>query len=736
MVNFNLPDLNFEGMGCESIKNTYIFTHYDKDGKVLGTETYHNICMPKRYFANDLKDLTLSLGVMTDADYAKYQNPDGSWKMGNGQISAAAFYKNKYGEKSAEYKKHQNDQGFISGTVGHDGITSNTKLSPKDGWIFKPPDITEDDTSLWGTTAYSLRLDWKCVSISGSTVMFQGTNTIGYHNPASGFNDVHGVSDKDNMINGGTTTLGTYGMKDGKEVLLWETEYEVKPKERTYGISFTDGGLFGHGVMISHFVMNGGDGGEIKRPIDYTIATVQVTFVRLQLGAPVTAFTAKGSALYAHGTTPTSGLCQLRPSSYGFSAFKLVSTNEGGCFPIRPVTATFMTTAGYGVLGSDKPNDWDDEKDGPWYNFPHHSYFGHFKDNKIYRTKVVKVKKQKNGKTEEVEEERVYTDTKGRRSIDWGNLEDSGIATYGSLMCCPIRSFVIQGYGARNVEGIIPATGEVNYFQIGKGDGSTTIFYHSITNEIGRITRAYSSVGDTYTDVRKDNISYYSHGSNFFASGFIGAYDISNNGVSLITSSSNANKIVSDGWDRERKFLHLGYHPFTGDYYTDPRFNNSLMGSSEWLVYLKRGTIRSAWVGMATARNYRAVVTLKTASTLEGLANGNFEIIDHSETQHSQTPLNFESQNYVAIKGNQLWGLGRNYVGGTFYSMYDETALRFSESEQVPGYIKFDEPPPPGANIYIDVNFTIPFFGYFTALQGQCRSSFGSGTLNGKEDKL
>ena len=734
MVNFNLPDLNFESIGCESIKNTYIFTHYDKDGRVLGTETYHNICMPKRYFAYDLKDLTLNLGVMTELDYAKYQNPDGSWKMGYGQISVADFYKAKYGEKSKEYKKHLNDSGFIPGTIGHDGIRANTKLNPKDGWIFKPPDITENDISLWGTTVYSLRLDWKCVSINGNTVVFQGTNTIGYHSPSSRYNDVYGVSSKDNMINGGTVTLGMYGMKDGKEVLLDEKEYEVKPKERTFGISFTDGGLFGNGVMVSHFEMGGSDdGGEIKRPIDYTIATIRVTFVKLQLGAPVTAFTAKGNALYAHGTNPTSGLCQLRPYSYGFSAFKLVSADEGGCFPIQPVVGTFATTAGYGALSSDKPDDWDDEKDGPWYGFPHYSYFGHFKDNKIYRTKTVKVKKQKNGKIEEVEEERIYTDAKGRRTIEWGNLEDSGIATYGYLMSCPIRSFVIRGYGARNIQGILPATGEVSYFQIGEGDGSTTIFYHSITNEIGKITRAYSAMGDTYTDT--NIISYYSHGSNFFASGFIGAYDISSNGVSLITSSSAANKVTSEGWDRDRKFLHVCYHPFTGDYYTNPRFNNSLMGSGEWLVYLKSGTIRSAWVGMATARNYKAVVTLKTASTLEGLANGNFTTIDHNDTQHSQESLNFESQNYVAIKGNQLWGLGKSYVGGTFYPMYDETALRFSESEQVPGYIKFNEPPPPGAKIYINVNFTIPFFGYFTALQGQCRSSFGSGELNGKEDK-
>ena len=73
-------DLSFLNKNmCTEIKNTYVFTYYDKDWNVVDEETYHNVTMPKRYFAYDISNMDIRMGVMLPRDFLKYQ-VNGVWK--------------------------------------------------------------------------------------------------------------------------------------------------------------------------------------------------------------------------------------------------------------------------------------------------------------------------------------------------------------------------------------------------------------------------------------------------------------------------------------------------------------------------------------------------------------------------------------------------------------------------------------------------------------------------------
>lgn len=711
MAEFKIPNLENFDIGCRSMKNTYVFKYYDDNNELIDTKIYHNVCMPKRYFVNDVTDLSLRLGVVTPEDENKYKNAKGEW-----------------------------DKNWCARPVGDNGYETpkenNTEpLTKANGWRFKPPEPKMTDTSLWGTTVYDIRLNWSCENMSDSSVEFLGTNVVGFHSPSSRFNKTVGVKGDTLLADGGTATLTISSVNaQGEEKIIETREYEVKPKERVYGINFTDGGLFGvsRNAMISHFGMGGiREDGIVKRPVDHMEVSVTVLFENLR-PLPFNRFVSEGNLLYGNSNFPTSGLSRLKPTVYGFSAYTPVTahgSSVGGCFPISVLAVKFSTS---GKLTTDKPKSWDDEKEGPWYGFPHYHYFGRFEDDQPYKTYKVKVKKIINGEMQEVEEERYSLNKEEQKIIDWSKFKNRGIMTYyNSGFYCPIRSFVMEGYGATSAG--LPPTGSVNYFQIGVGDGHTTVFYHSITPEIGTISEGYSSLGTERTTAHL--ITYFSESSNFFgASGFEGIYD---DNMNLICSAASANLIMVGGYDKEKKWLHMGYQPFSKQYFSHPRFNNTLIGSGEWLVYKKGGTIRSAWVGMNTAYDFFPPVTIKTARNVAELRTGRSWDVPQLDYQHEQTTFGadgFESEGYIAVRGNQLWGMGGCYVGGVRYSAFDMTALRFSSDEQVPGYIKFSTPPKAGAKIYINVNFAIPFFGPFTSLEGRAISSFGDEKTNGKED--
>lgn len=686
------------------IKNTYTFTTIDKNGNEVDKKTYYNVCMPKRYFANNLTNLTLCLGTMLAQDYAKYQK-NGVWdreycsKTGtSGSVPPTASETPKVDDRRMETQTYQTADGPVDKVVDAGPV-----------WKFKGK-VKNTDTGLFGTTAYSIRFNWKCTSISTGSVVFRGSEILDYHSYASKLNknvkpDEEGASNVGTVV---TTDSGSY-------VIVSEGKSRI---HFTNGIHFEDGGLFGSdGTCVSHFLTPN----LCKRPFEKMQVDITISFSNINCYGFGTPFIPQGNIMYGHNT---GDLCHLRPNNFRFGGMPIRQcSGASGCVPIMGAISMSLSNS----VATDKPNDWDDKKDGIWYGAPFYNYFG---NGYPYITKEKKQKVTKNGVTTT---EKVTVDSlnlKGQRQFSFKNIKESKISNFNFG---PIRSIVLEGCAAANAVGLIKPPSEViRGFLIGVGDGRTKCFAHAITTEIGKIDRAYTD--NTGGSLEADRVTYYSQGCNVFSSNFIKMYD------GRQTIDVKANTFDSRYYDKDNRKVSFGLHPFTLDYYIG---RSGLLGVSEWLIYqgTNGSTIKSYWVGMNEGRSIFSDVEIVTADDESELYSQlgslwGMSRLSASAVQHEYTVLNepIQLKKFTAVKGGNGWTTLSCYCGGFRYGFYDVSGIRICSTDKVPGFIEFNEPPRQGAKIYIDVKFNMPFFiNDMMSLSGRAYCTFGDASFNGKD---
>lgn len=605
--------------------------------------------------------------------------------------------------RQSDYKKYQSNGQWDEGWAAHEDETggyttsSNMSVDAKDSqgnsyWKFKGK-IDEEDSSLWGTTVTSIPLHWSCTSISASSVTLQGKGEWGYHSQG-GLNDFH-----------------------GKE-------------KKTYGIEFFDGGLASNGTLCSHFAING----VIKRPINKM--TVNVTALFTINGNPGgQAFMPEGNTRYAHNGAETP---KYIPTSIGFSGYPIrsCSGSSGGIVPIERL----MYTQSFSSFGHDKPNDWDNEKQGTWFGFPVHYYVGYL-DKDLYATKIVKEKDgvDKDGKPKYKEVEIYDLNDKGQKKVDWNKLKERNITSFGQLDTWgdnigPIRSIVLAGQSAFSApSSLIP--GNVDHIQIGTGDGSRKRFYCPFTTEVGSVTNGYAIEG-TVTKSAGIISSAYNPSSTPFGS-LVGIYNSDGN---LICPGGSANQLIKrNSYDKDKKVGRLQLNILDMQYYSTS-LSSGLV--SNWMVYEMSGPLKSMWIGgvmygTSGGGSVSDTVSLCFADSLSELV-GNFRStisMSGSMRQHSQTTFSTPYyKRYCAIRivpGGLSYGC---YVGGIKYGFYDPAAFRFSTTENVDGYIEFSEAPSNGALIFIDANIKVPFAHSFTKLSLKYAFNAGQENNNGTKE--
>ena len=711
----DLEYINYNGKVV--MKNTYTFTIIDKEGNVIDKRVCHNVCMPKRYFVNNLTDLHLALGTMLPNDYLKYQS-NGVWnreyaQKNDGKAGYRAPAKTETPSVDARNTRKVQETNL-------DGSTTTKEVDAGPAWGFKPK-VKETDTGLLGTTVFNVSFNWECSSISSSSVTFQGLNEIDYHSPSSKAN-----KEKDFQLDGAELAGTRMYVYDANGKVIGEY-YSDGTKDLTphlKGIELIDGCLVGSkGECISHFLINGGE--LWKRPFEKLSIAVTVSFININCYGFGTPFIPQGNAMYGHGSNFCGAppLCCLRPFNFRFSGMPIRQcSGANGCVPIMGGISMQLDQ----VVTTDKPDDWDDELDGPWYGTPFYHYYG---KGYPYKTKIKKKKIKENGIEKTVEVEVDSLNLKGQRQFSFKNIEEIEI---GNFNIGPIRSIVLDGCAAEKAKGLIqPPADVIRGFLIGVGDGMTTRFAHSITSEIGKIVEVHTDIIDE--DVPVSSVTYYNKNDNIFSKNFLKIY----NGEQTI--EIGANTYDSRFYDKKNKKVTFGLHPFNFDYYMGM---SGLLGANEWLIY--RGTqgtsIKSFWIGMNVSRSIYSDAEIVTANREEDLFSsplGTYRL-SANPVQHPDTTLNtpYPLGTFTAIKGGNGWTTLSCYVGGFRYGFYDPCGIRICSTEKVPGFIEFERPPANGTKIYIDVKFTAPFFmNDMISLKGRAYSTFGDVNFNGNDKK-
>ena len=687
----------------KEILNTYTFRVFDENHNLIDEKVCHNITMPQRYFQKNVTNLRLKLGTMLDSDYAKYQS-DGKWKKG---------WAVHYGSGGIEMSSNENFD------VGKDGGNYYQ-------WHGR---VDVNDTSLWGTEVNNISLKWECANIEKNKVVLTAKSTWGYHSPTSytnadqlvGYNKNVGAGERGNYLFTETSHQTSTPIKSSTE----DKDYPMY----IYGIHITDGGLVSgsDNTLLSHFAVE-----VSKRPTDYLEISAEITFnlIDFPLGQP---FIGEGSALYAHGLNPNSGTAQLKPTRISLSSFPIVNCDNsktGGIVPIRGNGPSFSLS----MVETDKPNDWDSESQGEWFGFPQYGYYG---SGEIYETTTENVKIGEDSQGNPIYQERksYNLNDKEQKEFNWNDFEERELVRLEGSNFGPVRSVVIDNFAALDktvVNNLIPGK-IINFIRIGTGNGVMTRFYHPFTSETGRAVSGYYRHG-TSSLVSCNTISAsYNISDNPFSStaGFVGVYD--GNGK-LICDGDSFNTLNS--YDSKLKCCSFSKHPFCDTYL--PYGSGIFCGDNCYLVYERPGlTLKSAWLGLVTGLGIDCTLTFITAPTIEDLFHGSnrrYTGVAPSMFQHPQTNLNnFESMGYIAIHCGRDWNDGYLYMGGLYYSAFDQAGVRISSVGDVGGYIEFNTPPPSGAFIYVNAQITVPFIHYFNTYNAKAAFSFGKEDDNGTE---
>lgn len=605
--------------------------------------------------------------------------------------------------RQGDYAKYQSNGQWNEGWAAHESETggyvtsSNMSVDAKDSqgnayWKFKGK-IDEEDSGLWGTVAANISLDWSCVSISSNSVTLRGKGEWGYHSQG-GLNDFH-----------------------GKE-------------KQTYGIEFSDGGLASNGALCSHFAING----VIKRPVNKMSVSVTAKFT-INGGLGGQSFMPEGNTRYGHNGV---GTPRYIPIAMGFSGYPIRSCggSTGGIVPIE----NLMYTQHFSSFGHDIPNDWNTEERGTWFGFPVHYYIG-YTDNGLYATKIVKEKDgvDEDGKPKYKEVEVYDLNDKEQKKVDWSRLKERNITNFGGSDTLgnnigPIRSIVLAGQSAfKPPNSLIP--GNVDHIQIGTGDGTRKRFYCPFTTEVGSVIRGYAIEGTSIKTAGTISSTYNPSETPFGS--LVGIYNSDGN---LICSGSSANQLIKrNSYDKDKKIGRLQLNVLDMQYYST---SLSYRIVSDWMVYEMSGPLKSMWIGgvmYATSGGGSVgdTVSLCFADSLSELV-GNFKSTINtsgSMRQHEQTVFSTPYyKKYCAIRivpGGLAYGC---YVGGIKYGFYDPAAFRFSTTENVGGYIEFNEAPSDGALVYIDANIKVPFAHSFTKLSLKYAFNAGQENNNGTKE--
>lgn len=717
---------------ASDIKNTYTFTVIDKDGNVVSSNTYTNLTMSKRYFSKNVNNLRLVLGTMLPDDYLKYQK-DGCWLKG---------WARKYDKDG--YETHSPNDTF--------GVDETYPGTDKKVYSFKGR-VFEEDTSLWGTAAKSIELQWISGEIRGDEVSLIGKATWGYHDPNALFNTITVGGNGKNITSGtrgnnlsgepeqpdewNESGMGGGGAAVDDEATYWRQDYyfdhvtsewkltgewyQVTYSAMIYGLAITDAGLFSGGTMVSHYATASQT---VKRPTDYLEIKVNLKY-KVNTMPFGMSFIPEGNLGYGHGINSAyNGVVQYKPNSLILTGYPIHECEGGsmgsGIIPIPPNGIKLN----FSEVGTDKPNDWVDEEQGEWFNFPQYRYFC---SGEIYKTVTEKVKDgtDEQGNDKYIEKTSYYLNSKEQKQFQWDGVEPKTVQRLNSIAFGPVRSVILEGFsGTRASSGglnLIPGT--INAIRIGTGDGVRTKFYHPFTNETGTCLRGYYK----YDNMGEANrISpYYTPGDSVLGE-FLGIY---NDYGELVCSSVDRNKI-HDNYDSEKKYCNFGLHPFDLNYYP---YGGSILGAYEWLVYRCSNTIKSAWIGMNTGKDISSGMSLRTATTIEDLFRSpRTTYVSASPSQHDQTTLNFNCDGYLAVKGGNGWWMG-GYMGGLSYNVYDKAGIRISGDNEISGFIEFNEPPPNGAFIYIDAQIRVPFVHYFNGFSANACYYFGEEEDNGTD---
>lgn len=704
------------------MKNTYSFTILDKNGNEIDKKIYHNVCMPKRYFLNNVTGIELILGTMLPRDFLKYQE-NGKWKKDYVQKTAEP---GRLPTKSEDTSISARDTATITVTNPVTGKPEKKVVDAGPTWSFRP-NIKETDTGLFGTMVYRVRFDWECASIGPGGVQFHGQSVLDYHSPDSNLNQVESWSDSKD------SALGAQGKKydltydeEGNMTSVSESDSGKMIK----GIKIGDGCLVSGGLCLSHFNSNGG-GGLWKRPFEKVIVDVNLSFSGINCTSFGTPFIPQGNAMYGHSSNANawSGLCLLRPTNFRFSGLPLKRIQSGGVSGCVPIMGNISMSLGAHVP-TDKPEDWDDEEDGDWYGMPVYHYFG---AGDPYRKTIKKVEKVEHGETKIEEVEVDYKNDKGQRVFSYATLKEARIGSLGNIG--PVRTLVLDGCAADSIDKYIPApTKVIRGFQIGVGDGVTTRFAHGITEEIGKIKSVYTDIVGQ-SGLQCISVDHYSKENNVFNRDFYCMYS----GSQRITTKPNT--YYEEYYDKKRRHVTFGLDPFTLNYYMG---REGLLGVNEWLIYNNTGglEIKSYWIGMNEGKSIYSDVSIVTADSENELYSQlgvlGLPTLRARASQHPDTVLSepIRLKNYTALKGGNGWTTLGGYVGGFRYGFYDVSSIRICGSNKVPGFVEFNEPPRAGTKIYIDVQFKIPFFmNDMVTLSGKAYSTFGSDDFNGKPKK-
>lgn len=678
---------NFYPTGNVIMKNSYHFTVIDENNNIVDDKTYTNISMPKNYFASNVSHLDIKLGIMTEGDKKRYQDADGNWLKG--------------------YARQSLDGGGYR--ENSDGVVASG--SDKSWYFAKTP--TDNDESLYGTTVLMGALSWSSGGVGNGSATLIGKYTWGYHSPDSSYNSYgEGNENSSDVLIEGQQTQTTY---DGQGNIISQiTTQSETPK--IFGYHFTDGALIGgafNTTMCTHFLTN-----IVKRPTDYLKVTVTATFTNLHLNSPVSLFLPEGNYLYAHScNSQSNSTCMLRPEQLSISGLPCRS-GEGGIIPIVNTSCNMR----FHTVGSGCPDDWEYEKKGRWFGFPLYQYIG---TGNFYQ---MKIEKDKEGNEKEVYD----IDDKGRKKFAWSQLKDDTMTNMRYNYIGPIRSIVLDGFGATPASGHL-ATQSVSYIKIGVGDGKTRKFFHPFTSETGTVTAGLAVSGGL--SINASRITHYNPSSN----PLVGKYfEVYSKDWELLCTSNDANKIHSPmesvytdvGYHPDEKYCNFGLHPFDNNYYPV----SGLIGKGQIIVYPNFvGTIGACWVGMSSGVGIDSNLRFITASSLSEIKAGRgiYNIVENKVGNHEDTITSFQSLGCLAITGGAGWNLTNCYVGGLTYYYYDRAAIRITSATEVDGFIEFTEPPPENSNIYVHVNFSLPFVGPFTKITTSMCMSFGKEGDNG-----
>lgn len=721
------------------IKNTYTFEVVDENGNTVEKKTYTNITMSKKYFYNNISDLRLAVGTMLQRDYLKYQE-SGRWKKG-----WATHW-------SGGAKEMTSNENFdINRTTKK--IIVDEKGQPKEIDTNVPyysfnGRVSENDKNLWGTLVNTFSFNWHCedLDIKNNSVTLIGQTEWGYHSIDSSYNqklsfgnnrDINAGA-RGNSLKGDIEQVDPWTANESNNEVInserqytqqqavgnpidWDDEHGVEMGEMTtvnypmevIGIKFTDAGYVdNNGVLYSHFPIS-----TIKRPTEKLIISVQATFYVDLSFLRNNAFIREGNLAFAHSLGMDNyRTVQYKPTTIALSSFSIkeCENQRGSIIPIRGNGPKFNLK----VVSTDKPNNWVDNEKGMWFGYPQYAFYG---EGDYY-------------KTEEPLNEL------GQRIFEWDNLNFKKVVKLESSTFGPVRSVVMDGFGAMDnsiLQNLIPKE-EITRIKIGVGDGLRTRFYHPFTTETADYVRGYSI--DIYGTIKNCEIkNLYDISKNPFSFSEvveIWKYNRATYTWSKLCDSSDFNKIVDCNYDKEKKKSYFSKNPFKNEYYP---CGNGITCGDYAVVYSYNGDVSGAWVGMTTGLYVNSSLTIRTASTIEELFNGDDYESFHASAyvgQHSASIPDtldqlFHCKGYVAILGGEDWNSSGLYMGGLTYGAFDHAGVRIAQEGQVTGYIEFAEPPNDNEIIYVDAKIIVPFVHYFNDYSARVILQYGEEKDNG-----